>query len=386
MIYLDNNATTRIDERVLAKMLPYLDEFYFNPSSVYREAQKIKSKIEKQRANVAQLLGCRPDEIIFTSGGTESDNTALKGIAYALQDKGNHIITSKIEHLAVLNTCKFLETQGYKVTYLDVDKCGIVDTQQLKDSINKKTILISIMHANNETGTIQPMDKISTIAKLKGIYFHTDAVQTAGKVPVKVEELGVDLLSLSAHKFYGPKGIGALYIKRGTKILPLVQGGHHEKNRRAGTENTAGIIGLGEACLLAKEEMGQRETLIRPLRDKLEQKILEKIPEVEIFGHLQKRLYNTLNLGFKFIDGESVVINLDLEGICVSSGSACTSGSFEASHVLSAMGIPDEVGRSSIRFSFSKFNTQAQVDKVLEVLPRVVEKLRKLSPLWKKNP
>ncbi len=382
MIYMDYNATTPTDERVLEEMLPYFSQEYGNPSSIYSLAQRARNAVEQARERVAKLLNADPREIIFTSGGTEADNFALKGVAYANQDKGKHIITSQIEHHAVLNACKFLEKQGFPVTYLPVDRWGVVDIEALEKSITPQTILISIMLANNEVGTIQPIKIIAEIAKKHGVYFHTDAVQGVGKIPVDVNDLGVDLLSLSAHKFYGPKGVGALYVRRGVRILPFINGGEQEKGRRAGTENVPGIVGLGKAAELAQREMEEEEKRVKKLRDKLEQKLVQKIPEIIVNGHPQKRLFNTLSICVKYVEGESMLMNLDKEGICASSGSACTSASLEPSHVLLAMGIPPEVAHGSLRFSLGKFNREADVEKVSEVLPPIVEELRRVSPFW----
>ncbi len=385
MIYMDYNATTPTDIRVLKEMEPYFFEKFGNPSSIYEIARENRKVIEKARENVARLIEASPDEIFFTSGGTESDNWAIKGVAFALRDKGNHIITSQIEHHAVLNTCKFLSKIGYEITYAPVDKYGIVDVEFIEKSIKKETILITIMHANNEIGTIQPIEEISKIAREKGVYFHTDSVQTVGKIPVSVKKLGVDILSLSAHKFYGPKGVGAIYIKKGTKIEPYLHGGEQEKGKRAGTYNVSGIVGLGKAAEIAIEEMEEEIKKVKYLRDKLEKGIIEKIPEIVINGHPEKRLYNTLNLCVKYVEGESMLLNLDFEKIYASSGSACTSGSLEPSHVLLAIGIPPEIAHGSLRFSLGKYNKEEDVDKVLEVLPVIVEKLRKLSPFWDKK-
>jgi cysteine desulfurase len=382
MIYMDYNATTPIDERVLSAMLPYLKEEFGNPSSIYSLAQRARRAVEEAREKLAKLLSADPKEIIFTSGGTESDNFAIKGIAYANQAKGKHIITSQIEHHAVLNTCKFLEKQGFQITYLPVDRYGVVDLDALERSITPQTILISIMFANNEVGTIQPIKKIGEIARRHGVYFHTDAVQAVGKIPIDVKELGIDILSLSAHKFYGPKGVGALYVRKGVKISSFIQGGEQEKGRRGGTENVAGIVGLGKAAEIAQEEMVEEEKRVRALRDELERRLLERIPEVVLNGHPQNRLYNTLSICVKYVEGESMLINLDREGICASSGSACTSGSLEPSHVLLAMGVPPEVAHGSLRFSLGKFNKEEDVEKVSEVLPSIVEELRKISPFW----
>ncbi len=382
MIYLDYNATTPLDKRVLEKMLPYLKDIYSNPSSVYRFAQSARRAVEDSREQLAKLLNADPSEIIFTSGGTESNNTAIKGIVFMHQDKGKHIITSKIEHHAVLHTFEFLEKFGFEATYLDVDAEGTIDLEQLKQSLRKDTILVSVMYANNEVGTVQPVKEIADLCRAKGIYFHTDAVQAVGKVKVDVKELGADFLSLSAHKLYGPKGVGALYAKKGVKFFPLLQGGGHERGRRSGTENVAGIAGLGEAAYLAGLELDQERQRIEPLRDRLEKGIKDKITEIKINGHPGKRLYNTLNLCIKYIEGESILMNLDFEDICASSGSACTSGSLEPSHVLLAMGIPHEIAHGSLRFSLGKYTTVKDIDKVLEVLPPIVERLRKMSPFW----
>ena len=385
MVYMDYNATTPTDIRVLKEMEPFFCERFGNPSSIYEIARENRKLIEKARENVARLIDAEPDEIFFTSGGTESDNWAIKGVAFALRNKGNHIITSQIEHHAVLNTCKFLSKIGYEITYAPTDKYGIVDVEFIEKSIRKETVLITIMHANNEIGTIEPVEEISKIAREKGIYFHTDSVQTVGKIPVSVKKLGVDMLSLSAHKFYGPKGVGAIYIKKGTKIEPYLHGGEQEKGKRAGTYNVPGIIGLGKAAEIAIEEMEEEMKKVKYLRDKLERGIIEKIPEVVINGHPENRLYNTLNLCVKYVEGESILLNLDFEKIYASSGSACTSGSLEPSHVLLAIGIPPEIAHGSLRFSLGKYNEEKDVDRVLEVLPRIVEKLRKLSPFWEKK-
>jgi len=381
-IYLDYNATTPMDRRVLEAMLPYFTEKFGNPSSIHTSGREAKVAIEDARAKVANLLGAEPEEIIFTSGGTEADNLAIKGIAFARKE--GHIITSSIEHHAVLNAVKWLEKRGFEVTYLPVDEYGIIDPDDVRKAIKKETILITIMFANNEVGTIEPVQEISEIAREKGIPFHTDAVQAVGKIPLNVKELGVDMLSLSGHKFYGPKGIGALYRKRGMKVEPLFHGGEHEKRMRAGTENVPGIVGLGEAAQIALAEMEEEENRIRKLRDKLEEGIAEKIPEVIILGHPEKRLFNTLGICVKYVEGESILLQLDFEGIEVSSGSACTSGSLEPSHVLLAMGLPHEIAHGSIRFSLGKGNTEKDIDRVLDVMPPIVEKLRAMSPFWKK--
>jgi len=337
---------------------------------------------------VAGLLGAKSEEIVFTSGGTESNNSALFGVAYANQNKGNHIITTKIEHHAIIEPCQFLEKQGFTVTYLPVDKDGLVSPDDVAKALTDKTILVSIMHANNEVGTIQPIEEIAE--KLRAVrdgvwggYFHTDAVQTVGAIPVDVNKFGVDLLSLSAHKFYGPKGVGALYIRKGTRLVPFMRGGAQERHLRASTENVPAIVGLGIAAELAKAELESRQKHLVTLRDKLSQGLLAKIPEVTLNGHPFKRLPKNVNISVKYIEGESMLLNLDMEGIAASTGSACSSGSLEPSHVLLAMGLSPEVAHGSIRFTLGRMNTEADIDKVLEVFPKIVEKLRAMSPLYK---
>jgi cysteine desulfurase len=381
LIYMDHNATTPVDKRVLEATLPYFSEKYGNPSSVYRFAKESELAKEKAREKVAGLIGARPNEIIFTGCGSESDNMAIKGVCFANKERGNHIITSKIEHHAVINTCKWLEKQGFKVSYIGVDKYGIINLDELEKTITDGTILISIMYANNEVGTIEPIEEIANIARKRNIYFHSDAVQAVGKIPIDIKVSSVDLLSLSAHKLYGPKGVGALYIKKGTKIDPLLHGGHHERSKRAGTENVPGIVGLGAAAEIASEEI-KRNNVIKTLRDKLEKGLLERIDNIQINGHPDKRLDGTLNLCVKYVEGESMLLHLDHNGIAASSGSACTSGSLEPSHVLTAMGLPPEIAHGSLRFSLGKENTEEEINKVLEVLPTIVDKLRAMSPLY----
>ncbi|MEQ6360157.1 cysteine desulfurase NifS [Thermoanaerobacter thermohydrosulfuricus] len=380
-IYLDNAATTPVDKRVLEAMLPYYSDVFGNPSSTYSYGQEAKKAIEEAREKVAKALGADADEIYFTSGGSESDNWALKGVAYALKNKGNHIITTEIEHHAVLHTCRYLEKEGFKVTYLPVDEYGLVKPEDLKKAITDKTILVSIMFANNEIGTIEPVDELVKIAHEKNVYFHTDAVQAVGNIPIDVKKLDVDLLSLSAHKIYGPKGVGALYIKNGVKIHSLIQGGTQEKNRRAGTENVPGIVGLGEAIELITKNLDSHINKLTFLRDKLINGILEKIPYTRLNGHPTKRLPGNVNVSFEFIDGESLILNLDMAGICASSGSACTSGSLEPSHVLLAIGLSKELARGSLRLTIGKDNTEEDIDKVLEVLPQIVKRLRSISQI-----
>jgi cysteine desulfurase len=386
MIYLDHNATTACDAVVLEEMRPWFSEKFHNPSSVYSASGEARRAIEKAREQTASILGCSAGEIIFTSGGTESDNMAILGTALAQKAKGNHIITTKIEHHAVLNTCKFAARHlGCEVTYLSVDKYGMVDPDELKEAITSKTILITVMYANNEIGTIEPIEEIAAIAHEAGVAFHTDAVQAVGKIPLSVKKIGCDFLSLSAHKFYGPKGIGALYVRKGVKWTPLFSGGGQEKGRRPGTENVAGIVGLGKACELAASRMDEDSIKEKKLRDQLEQGIVERVPEVIINGHPEKRLYNTSNICVKYVEGESMLLGLDFEGILASSASACTSGSLEPSHVLLAIGVPVEIAHGSLRFSFGRDNTENDVARTIEVLPTIVERLRKMSPFWDKK-
>lgn len=384
-VYLDNNATTKMRPEVLDAMLPFYKDVYGNPSSIHQFGRTARKAIDEARLSVAALLGAAsPEEVIFTSGGTESDNFALKGIAHALKSKGDHIITSVIEHHAVLNTCKFLEKEGYKVTYLGVDKYGLIDPEELKKAITDRTIFISIMYANNEVGTIEPIKEIGQIARSGGIYFHTDAVQAVGKLDFKVIDMNIDVLSMSGHKIYGPKGIGAIYIKKGVKITPQFFGGHHEMGKRAGTENVAGIVGLGKAAQLAKEEFPE-EAGIKDMRDYLYKGITSNIEDIHLNGHPEKRLPNTLNVSFTYLEGESIILNLDMEGVAVSTGSACTSGTLEPSHVLSAMGLDPVNTQGSVRFSLGRDNTKEDMDYVIGVLPPIIKRLRAMSPLYEKG-
>ena len=378
-IYMDHNATTPLREEVLEAMLPYLGEHFGNASSLHSFGIKARQAIEEARGKVAQALGCKPREVVFTGSGTEADNQAIKGVAYANRKKGDHIITSRIEHHAVLHTCQYLERQGFRVTYLPVDGYGMVDPDDVRRAITDRTILITIMHANNEVGTIQPIAEIGRIARERGVYFHTDAVQTVGKLPTRVDELGVDLLSLSAHKIYGPKGVGALYIRRGTRIDPLLHGGHHEWGKRASTENVAGIVGLARALELRMGEMEEEARRLTALRERLYEGIRERIDHIRLNGHPTQRLPGTLSICFEYIEGESIIMGLDLVGVAVSSGSACTSASLEPSHVLLAMGIHPAVAQGSIRFSLGRENTEEQVDYVIEQLPPIVARLREMS-------
>lgn len=383
-IYMDNAATTPTKKEVLAEMLPYFSEKYGNPSSIYSLGGQSKNAVEKAREQVAIALGAKAKEIYFTSGGSEADNWAIKGIAFANRHKGNHIITSKIEHHAVLHTCEFLERQGFKITYLDVDEYGVVDIEQLKNSITDETILISIMFANNEIGTIQPIKEIGEIAEEKGIYFHTDAVQAIGNIRIDVNELNIDLLSLSAHKFHGPKGVGALYIRQGVKLDNLIEGGAQEKNRRAGTENVPGIVGLGKAIELAYENLDEHNEKLINLRERLIKGIFDNIDDVRLNGHPTNRLPGNTNFCFKYIEGESLLLSLDIEGVAGSSGSACTSGSLDPSHVLLAIGLPHEIAHGSLRLTLGDFNTEEEVDYVVEKLIPIVQRLRDMSPLYEK--
>jgi len=378
---MDHAATTSTDIEVVKTMEPYFTLIYGNPNSIHSFGQEARTAVEEAREKVAHLIGADPSEIIFTAGGTEADNHAIKGIAWANRKKGNHIITSKIEHHAVLNSCQFLEKQGFKVTYLPVDRYGLIDCDDVKKAITDKTILVTIMHANNEIGTIEPIKEISKIVKKTGIYFHTDSVQTTGHIPIDVNDLGADMLSMSGHKFYGPNGVGALYLRKGTRIFNLIDGGAQEKNRRAGTENVAGIIGLGKAAELAEERLTQgKEKKILRLRDKLIEGIINKIENVRLNGHPTKRLPGNANFCFEFIEGESMLLSLDMEGVAASSGSACTSGSLTASHVLLAIGLPPEIAHGSLRLTLGIENTKEEIDYVIEVLPGIIEKLRALSP------
>jgi len=384
-IYLDYAATTPTHPEVVKVMLPYFTDVFGNPSSIYSYGQEAKGAIEEARVKVADLIGARGEEIVFTSGGTEADNFALKGVAFANETKGNHIITSSIEHHAVIETCKFLKRRGFRVTYLPVDEYGRIDPDDVREAITNKTILISVMQANNEMGTIEPIAEIGRIAREAGIYFHTDAVQAVGHIPVDVNELEVDLLSMSAHKLYGPKGVGALYIRKGTKLIPFMHGGGQERRRRASTENVPGIVGLGKAVELAQQDMGEEAERLTYLRDQLIKGLLERIDHTRLNGHPLKRLPNNVNVSVDYVEGESMLLNLDLEGICASTGSACSSASLEPSHVLLALGLSPEQAHGSLRFSLGKWTGGEEIERVLEVLPRVIAKLRAMSPLLKSH-
>lgn len=384
-VYLDYAATTPTDPEVIKAMEPYFFEKFGNASSLYSLGQEAKGAIEKARGALSTFLGAKPEEIVFTSGGSESDNFAIKGVAYALEKKGNHIITTAIEHHAISEPCKFLEKRGFKVTCVGVDKDGLVSPEDIRRAITDKTILISVMHANNEIGTIQPIAEIGKIAKEKGVYFHTDAVQTVGHIPINVSELNVDLLSLSAHKFYGPKGVGALYIRRGTRIETFLHGGDQERGRRASTSNTPGIVGLGKAIELCQDKMEQETKFQLALRDRLIKELPNIISEIRLNGHPTKRLPNNVNFSIKYIEGESILLNLDMLGIACSTGSACTSTSLEPSHVLLAIGLPHEIAHGSLRITLGRWTKEEDVNYLLENLPKIVAKLRAMSPLYEKK-
>ena len=383
LIYLDHNATTSLRPQVLEAMLPYLKDHYGNPSSIYSFGQEARRAIDQAREHLARLIGVSsPESIVFTSGGTESINWAIKGVALAHRAKGRHIVTTKIEHSAGLNSCRYLESLGWQVTYLGVDWHGRVNPAHVREAITSKTALVSIMHANNEIGTIEPIEEISKVCREKDVPLHVDALQTVGKIPVSVETLGIDLLSIGAHKFYGPKGIGALYIRPGTKLQALHHGGRHERNRRAGTEDVASVVGIGAAAEWAIKEMKVEEKQVRHLRDKLEKALLSKIECIRLNGDPDHRLFNTSNLSIECIEGEGLIIGLDMQGICVSSGSACSSGQTEPSHVLKAIGVPMELAKGSVRLSLGHENTEEEIDRVIDVLPKLVDRLRSISPLW----
>ena len=381
--YMDYSATTYVKPEVLDAMMPFFTEKFGNPSSFYGISRETKMAIDNARAQVAKAINCDPNEVYFTGGGSEADNWAIKGIATAHMKKGNHIITTKIEHHAVLHTCEFLEKFGFEVTYLDVNEEGFVDLKQLEEAITDKTILVSIMFANNEIGTMQPIKEIGALCREKKVLFHTDAVQAVGSVPVDVKEMNIDLLSLAGHKLYGPKGIGALYIRRGIRIDNLIHGGGQERGRRAGTENIPGVVGLGKAIELATENIEENRARLTVLRDKLIDGILERIPYARLNGPRgDKRLPGNSNISFEFIEGESILLSLDFEGICASSGSACTSGSLDPSHVLLAIGLPHEKAHGSLRTTLGAASTEEDVEKLLNELPPIIERLRNMSPLW----
>jgi len=383
-IYLDNNATTPVAPEVVDEMLPYLKEFYGNPSSMHTFGGRLYRKIEEARDKVAHLMEADAEEIIFTSCGTESDNTAIMSAVESYPQK-RHIITTRVEHPAVLNFCKHLARKGYRVTFLPVNNQGQLNIDELLKAIDDDTLLVSIMYANNEVGNVFPITDIAKILKERRILFHTDAVQSVGKIPIDLKKLPVDMLSLSGHKLHAPKGVGALYVRKGTRFYPYIIGGHQEKGRRGGTENVASIIGLGKACELAMKNLSEEVTYLNRLRDKLETALLQSCPDVRINGDVSSRLPNTTNLSFEYVEGEAILLRLNEYGICASSGSACTSGSLEPSHVLRAMGVPFTAIHGSIRFSLSRYNTESEIDKVIEILPGIIKELRQLSPFGREK-
>ncbi|PID57375.1 cysteine desulfurase NifS [candidate division KSB3 bacterium] len=380
MVYVDNNATTKVDERVVEEMLPFLNEHYGNPSSMHVFGGAVKKNLSTAREQIATLLGADPTEIIFTSCGTESDNMALHSALMSAPEK-RHLITTKVEHPAILNYCKQLSKRGYGVTLLPVDRYGMIDLNELYDSLQEDTAIVSIMYANNETGTIFPIEKIGRMVQENGSVFHTDAVQVAGKIPLDMQALdSIDMLSISGHKFHAPKGIGVLYVRRGTKFRPLLIGGHQERGRRPGTENSASIIAMGKAAVLAQEALNDELTRVRAMRDRLERELLAAISDSAVNGHPTERTPNTLNISFKYVEGEAILLMLSEKGIAASSGSACTSGSLEPSHVLRAMGVPFTFSHGSVRLSLSRFNTDEDIDYILQELPPIIERLRQISP------
>ena len=382
IVYLDNNATTRIADEVVEEMIPYLTEYYGNASSMHRFGGQLRHKIDRSRQQVADLLGCNADEIIFTSGGTESDNAAIRGVLECHNQK-LHIVTTRVEHPAVRDTCRQLQKQGHYLTEIPVESSGCLDLDELSKAITDDTAMVSVMYANNETGVIFPIEDIARIVKNKGCVFHTDAVQAAGKIPISLKKLPADLLSISGHKLHGPKGVGVLYVRRGTHLNPLITGGHQEWGRRAGTENVPAIIGLGKACELAQKNMYEENNRVKEMRDRLENALTEKCPDSRINGDRKSRLPNTSNISFEYIEGEAILLMLDRLGIAASSGSACTSGSLEPSHVLRAMGVPFTAVHGSIRFSLSRYNTDEEIDYVIRELPGMIERLREISPFTK---
>jgi len=384
IVYLDNNATTAVAPEVFEAMLPFFKELYGNPSSMHTFGGQVAHHIDQARQSVAALLNAHPDEIIFTSCGTESDNQAIRGVLEAYPDK-RHIVTTKVEHPAVLNTCRFLARKGYRITEIPVDKKGNLSLEALSQALTPDTAILSVMAANNETGNLFPIDEIGKIAKEKGVIFHSDAVQAAGKIPLDTKKIPVDLLALSGHKLHAPKGIGVLYIRRGTRIFPFMLGGHQERNRRAGTENVPYVVGLGKACEQAILGISEENTRVRELRDRLEKGLCERISSSYINGNPLWRLPNTTNIGFEFIEGEAILLHLSSAGIAASSGSACTSGSLEPSHVLMAMEVPFSYAHGSVRFSLSKYTTEEDIRYVLEVMPGIVQKLREMSPFFTKE-
>jgi cysteine desulfurase len=383
VIYVDNNATTQVAPEVLEEMLPYFNEYYGNPSSMHTFGGMVEHKIVEARERLAGLLGASPDEIIFTSCGTESDSTAIRAAILSNPDK-KHILTSRVEHPAVKNLFEYLSKNGYRVTFVPVDRKGRLDLDYLYNNLSEDTAIVSIMWANNESGVIFPIEEIGKVLKEKGIVFHTDAVQMVGKIPIDLNNVDVDMLSLSGHKLHGPKGVGALYVRKGTKYSPFLIGGHQEKGRRGGTENVASIIGLGKASELAAANLSDERIRVKRLRDKLETELVNRIPNAIVNGDRENRLPNTTSIAFEYVEGEAILLLMDEYGICASSGSACTSGSLEPSHVLRAMGVPFTAAHGSIRFSLSIYNTEEEMDFIIEKLPPIIERLRELSPFWKK--
>jgi cysteine desulfurase len=382
--YFDHNATTPVDPQVLEAMLPYYSDGFGNASSIHSFGQRARAAVEHAREQVAALLGARPAEIVFTSGGTESDNLAIFGVVAAAEGANKHVITTAIEHHAVLNACQALEARGIAVTYVPVSREGVVDPEDVSRALRPETVLISVMAANNELGTIQPIEEIGRIAAAADVYFHTDAVQAAGKLPIDVNRLGADLLAISGHKIYAAKGVGVLYVRPSTHLEPILYGGHHERDRRPGTENVPGIVGLGKAAELARANLAVEAERLAALRDRLEQRLLAAVPHVRVNGAAAPRVPGTTNITFSFAEGESLVIALDLKGLACSTGAACSSGAVEPSHVLTAIGLPPEEARASLRFSLGRANTEEEVDAAVKLIPAVVERLRELSPLYKK--
>jgi cysteine desulfurase len=383
VIYVDNNATTQVAPEVLEEMLPYFNEYYGNPSSMHTFGGMVERKIVEARERLAGLLGASPDEIIFTSCGTESDSTAIRAAILSNPNK-KHILTSRVEHPAVKNLFEYLSKNGYRSTFVPVDRKGRLDLDYLYNHLSEDTAIVSLMWANNESGVVFPIEEVGSVLKEKGIVFHTDAVQAVGKIPIDLKNVDVDMLSLSGHKLHGPKGVGALYVRKGTKYSPFLIGGHQEKGRRGGTENVASIIGLGKASELAAEDLMEKNLRVKRLRDKLETELLSRVPNAMINGDIENRLPNTTSIAFEYVEGESILLLMDEFGICASSGSACTSGSLEPSHVLRAMGVPFTAAHGSIRFSLSTYNTEEEIDVIIEKLPPIIERLRELSPFWKK--
>lgn len=381
VVYVDNNATTQVAPEVLEEMLPYFHDLYGNPSSMHSFGGQVGAKLKEARQKMASLIGATPDEILVTSCGSESDNTAIRATLESYPDK-KHIITTRVEHPAILNLCEYLAENGYRVTFLPVDRQGRLNPEDLYKSLSDNTAIVSIMWANNETGVIFPIEEMARVVRERGVVFHTDAVQAVGKIPINVQQVPVDMLSLSGHKLHGPKGIGALYIRKGTKFSPFLIGGHQERGRRGGTENVASIIGLGKACELAAKHIGEENERVKHLRNKLENEILKRVPNAMVNGDRERRLPNTTNISFEYVEGEAILLMMNELGICASSGSACTSGSLEPSHVLRAMGVPFTAAHGSIRFSLSIYNTEEEIDFIFEQLPPIIERLRELSPYW----